>query len=118
MRHVQDDALAIQEEAKRLMLSDACAGVHGYAHVVACHERAVSLLALLVFAVPNHGSAIGQLAEALALSGRPSDALQLLNRVEVCASVGVLVERVGYVTRSVTFCKTTRLPAQVSIYQA
>ena len=107
---MQDDALAIQEEAKRLMLSDACAGVRGYAHVVACHERAVSLLALLVFAVPNHGSAIGQLAEALALSGRPSDALQLLNRVEVCASVGVLVERVGYDTCSVTFYKQLTLP--------
>ena len=81
MRHLQDDALAIQEEAKRLMLTDDCAGENGYHAVVACHSRAVALLGLLVFVVPNHGAAIGQLAEALALSGRPADATQLLNRV-------------------------------------
>jgi hypothetical protein len=81
MRHLQDDALAIQEEAKRLMLTDDCAGENGYHAVVACHSRAVALLGLLVFVVPNHGAAIGQLAEALALSGRPADAFQLLNRV-------------------------------------
>ena len=97
MRHLQDDALAIQEEAKRLMLTEDCAGENGYHRVVACHSRAAALLSLLMFVVPNHGAAVGQLTEALAGSGRYRDALQLLNRMETCAPLGVLgLDQVGF----------------------
>ena len=96
MRHMQDDAMSLLTEARRLMLSKDCTATgrrgvkESFHRVRACHERAVALLGLLAFVVPADVALVGQLLEALVGAGRYKQAEQLANRIIACAPLGQL----------------------------